>query len=236
VKLHDLRPAPGSVQERTRVGRGIAAGKGKTAGRGTKGQKARAGGSIPAGFEGGQTPIHRRVPKLRGFKRRFKIEYEVVNVGRIAEAAELGRFAEVEALLREAGSPVAPANAPLTVHAELLYAAGLIGSARRPVKVLGGGEVSRPLFVIADAFTRSARSKIEEAGGTAQVLELPAEELHALGLEPEPAGTGDEPASAPDPSATDASGAATPEGEGQGKRSARPRRKATPAPGDAPSE
>ena len=88
MKLHDLRPAPGSDTERTRVGRGIAAGKGKTAGRGTKGQKSRAGGSIPPWFEGGQTPIHRRVPKLRGFKNPFKIAYEVVNVGRIAEHAE----------------------------------------------------------------------------------------------------------------------------------------------------
>ena len=88
MKLHDLRPADGSRQPRTRVGRGIAAGKGKTAGRGTKGQKARAGGSIPPWFEGGQTPLHMRIPKLRGFKNRFKIEYEVVNVGAIGALAE----------------------------------------------------------------------------------------------------------------------------------------------------
>jgi len=75
MKLHDLRPAPGSHKARTRVGRGIAAGKGKTAGRGTKGQKARAGGSIPPWFEGGQTPLHQRIPKLRGFKNRFKVDY-----------------------------------------------------------------------------------------------------------------------------------------------------------------
>ena len=87
MKLHDLRPAAGSRRERTRVGRGIAAGKGKTAGRGTKGQKARAGASIPPWFEGGQTPIHIRVPKLRGFKNRFKIVYAVVNVGQISEYA-----------------------------------------------------------------------------------------------------------------------------------------------------
>ena len=92
MKLHDLRPAEGSRKERTRVGRGIAAGKGKTAGRGTKGQKARAGGSIPPWFEGGQTPLHMRIPKLRGFKNRFKIEYEVVNVGAIAAAVERGAF------------------------------------------------------------------------------------------------------------------------------------------------
>ena len=80
MKLHDLRPADGSRKERTRVGRGIAAGKGKTAGPGTKGQKARSGGSIPPWFEGGQTPLHVRIPKLRGFKNRFKLQYEVVNV------------------------------------------------------------------------------------------------------------------------------------------------------------
>ena len=92
MKLHDLRPAEGSRTAATRVGRGIAAGKGKTAGRGTKGQKARAGGSIPPWFEGGQTPLHMRIPKLRGFKNRFKIEYEVVNVGAIDAAVERGAF------------------------------------------------------------------------------------------------------------------------------------------------
>ena len=91
MKLHDLKPADGSRQPRTRVGRGIAAGKGKTAGRGTKGQKARAGGGIPAWFEGGQTPLHMRIPKLRGFKNRFKIEYEVVNIGAIGALAEARR-------------------------------------------------------------------------------------------------------------------------------------------------
>ena len=84
MKLHDLKPAPGSNTARTRVGRGIAAGKGKTAGRGTKGQKARTGGSIPPWFEGGQTPIHIRIPKLRGFTNRGRIDYEVVNLGRIS--------------------------------------------------------------------------------------------------------------------------------------------------------
>ena len=92
MKLHDLQPAAGSRKPRTRVGRGIAAGKGKTAGRGTKGQKARAGGGIPAWFEGGQTPLHMRIPKLRGFKNRFKIEYEVVNIGAIGALADRGAF------------------------------------------------------------------------------------------------------------------------------------------------
>ncbi|HEY8801201.1 MAG TPA: 50S ribosomal protein L15, partial [Candidatus Limnocylindrales bacterium] len=90
MKLHDLRPPAGSNTARTRVGRGIAAGKGKTAGRGTKGQKARAGGSIPPWFEGGQTPLHQRIPKLHGFRNPFRIEYEVVNIGAIAHLVELG--------------------------------------------------------------------------------------------------------------------------------------------------
>jgi large subunit ribosomal protein L15 len=184
VKLHDLRPAPGSVTKRTRVGRGIAAGKGKTAGRGTKGQKSRAGGSIPAGFEGGQTPIHRRVPKLRGFKNPFKIAYEVVNVGRISDYAEQGRFAEAEAAMEAAGLVVVGDKAaPLTINAELLRATGLVGTLRQPVKILGSGEIGRPLFVVADAFTRSAREKIEAAGGTAQLIEVPSRPTPAIGLD-----------------------------------------------------
>jgi large subunit ribosomal protein L15 len=159
VKLHDLHPAPGSRRDRTRVGRGIAAGKGKTAGRGTKGQKARAGGKIAAWFEGGQTPIHIRVPKLRGFKNRFKIAYSVVNVGAISAYAEQGRFG-VES----------DSKSPVTVNAEVLASAGLIGSTERPLKVLGQGEVGQKLFVAADSFSASARRKIEEAGGFVQLL------------------------------------------------------------------
>jgi large subunit ribosomal protein L15 len=158
VKLHDLKPAPGSTKRRIRVGRGIAAGKGKTAGRGTKGQKSRSGASIPGWFEGGQTPIHVRVPKLRGFKRRGRIEYQVVNIGRISEYAAAGRFGA------EAGSE------PLTVNAEVLAAAGLVSHADRPVKVLGAGDVGVKVFVAAEAFTASARAKIEDAGGYVQVL------------------------------------------------------------------
>jgi large subunit ribosomal protein L15 len=170
VKLHDLKPAPGSTKRRMRVGRGIAAGKGKTAGRGTKGQKSRSGASIPGWFEGGQTPIHVRVPKLRGFKPRGRIEYQVVNVGRISEYASVGRFGS------DAGSE------PLTVNAEVLASAGLISHANRPVKVLGDGDLEVKVFVAADKFTSSARSKIEDAGGYVQVLapepesEAPAEE------------------------------------------------------------
>ena len=182
MKLHDLRPPEGSRKERTRVGRGIAAGKGKTAGRGTKGQKARAGGSIPAWFEGGQTPLHMRIPKLRGFKNRFKIEYEVVNVGAIAAAAERGAF-ELEAA---DAKPTATTKAPaqITVNQDILRAVGLVRSLDKPLKILGNGELSTALFVVADAFTASARTKIEAAGGTVNVLEVPSAPLKAIGLEP----------------------------------------------------
>ena len=178
MKLHDLRPADGSRQPRTRVGRGIAAGKGKTAGRGTKGQKARAGGSIPPWFEGGQTPLHMRIPKLRGFKNRFKIEYEVVNVGAIGAVADLGAF--------EMEKPSKGAKAgPITVNQDILRAVGLVRTLNKPLKILGAGELTVPLFVVADAFTASARSKIEAAGGSVNVLEVPATPLAALGLEDE---------------------------------------------------
>jgi large subunit ribosomal protein L15 len=184
MKLHDLRPAPGSHKARTRVGRGIAAGKGKTAGRGTKGQKARAGGSIPPWFEGGQTPLHMRIPKLRGFKNRFKIDYEVVNIGAIAAAAERGAFEGGEM----PGAATKPKKAaPVTVNQELLRAVGLVRTLKKPLKILGNGELSTALFVVADAFTRSAVSKIEAAGGTISVLEVPTEELAALGLDTAPA-------------------------------------------------
>jgi large subunit ribosomal protein L15 len=175
MKLHDLRPADGSRQPRTRVGRGIAAGKGKTAGRGTKGQKARAGGSIPAWFEGGQTPIHMRIPKLRGFKNRFRIEYEVVNIGAIAARADDGAF-EVE------GGKKPTKAAPITINQDILRAVGLVRTLNKPLKILGSGELSVPLFVVADAFTASARAKIEAAGGSVNVLEMPASPLAALGV------------------------------------------------------
>jgi len=183
MKLHDLRPPDGSNTARTRVGRGIAAGKGKTAGRGTKGQKARAGGSIPPWFEGGQTPLHMRIPKLRGFKNRFKVDYEVVNVGSIAAAAERGAFEGGEM----PGAASKPKKAaPVTVNQELLRAVGLVRTLKKPLKILGNGELATALFVVADAFTRSAVSKIEAAGGTISVLEVPTEELTALGLDGEP--------------------------------------------------
>jgi large subunit ribosomal protein L15 len=182
MKLHDLRPADGSRKERTRVGRGIAAGKGKTAGRGTKGQKARAGGSIPPWFEGGQTPLHVRIPKLRGFKNRFKVEYEVVNVGAIAAAVGRGAF-EVESP-KSKGKGKADAGSQITINQDVLRAVGLVRSLDKPLKVLGAGELDAPLFVVADAFTASARSKIESAGGTVTVLEVPTKPMKAIGLEP----------------------------------------------------
>jgi large subunit ribosomal protein L15 len=180
MKLHDLRPADGSRKSRKRVGRGIAAGQGKTAGRGTKGQKARAGGSIPAWFEGGQTPLHMRIPKLRGFTNRFKIEYEVVNVGRIAERARAGAFEAGELPGAKKGSK----PAPITVNQELLRAVGLIRTLNKPMKVLGQGDIDVALFVVADAFTRSAIAKIEAAGGSVQALKIPTAPLAAIGLEP----------------------------------------------------
>ena len=170
MKIHDLHPAEGSVTKRTRVGRGIAAGKGKTAGRGTKGQKSRAGASIPPWFEGGQTPLHIRIPKLRGFRNINDVEYEVVNVGAISAAVDAGKL-EVQK------------GAPVTVNADTLKQAGLVRRDRLPLKILGEGEVGTKLFVLADAFTRSAREKIEAAGGTVQVIEIPTSPLAALGVD-----------------------------------------------------
>jgi large subunit ribosomal protein L15 len=158
------------------VGRGIAAGKGKTAGRGTKGQKARAGGSIPPWFEGGQTPLHMRIPKLRGFKNRFKIYYEVVNVGAIGDLADRGAF-QVE------GGGKSSKAAPITINQDILRAVGLVRTLDKPLKILGAGELSAPLFVVADAFTASARAKIEAAGGTVNVLEVPTSARVALGVD-----------------------------------------------------
>jgi len=190
MKLHDLRPAEGSRKDRIRVGRGIAAGKGKTAGRGTKGQKARAGGSIPPWFEGGQTPLHMRIPKLRGFKNRFRIEYEVVNVGAISAAVERGAFELPEAAKgknAKAAKAAKSSAAQITVNQDLLRAVGLVRTLNKPLKILGNGELSAALFVVADAFTASARSKIEAAGGSVNVLEMPTSPLKALGVEAAPA-------------------------------------------------
>jgi large subunit ribosomal protein L15 len=202
VKLHDLKPAPGSRKAKRRVGRGIAAGQGKTAGRGTKGQKARAGGKIPAWFEGGQTPLHQRIPKLRGFKNPFKVQYEVVNLGDIARIVELG---ELESGEMPGAKASKKGSAPITVNQEILRAAGLVRRLDRPMKVLGGGgDLSAALFVVADAFSASARSKIEAAGGTVSVLEVPDAKRPALGTdgdstaEPEATAADDDGSDAPE--------------------------------------
>ena len=145
LKVHHLRPAPGAHTPKTRVGRGNAS-KGKTAGRGTKGSKAR--GSVPAWFEGGQMPIHMRLPKLKGFKNRFRVEFQVVNAGRLAE-------------LFPSGGTVGP---------DELVAAGAVRRGA-PVKVLGDGDLGDVrLEVSAHAFSDSARGKITSAGGTVTVL------------------------------------------------------------------
>src|SRR6188472_2890697 len=121
-----------------------------------------------------------RIPKLRGFKNRFKIEYEVVNVGAIGALADRGAF-EFEDTKKSAKS------GPITVNQDILRAVGLVRTLNKPLKVLGAGELSVPLFVVADAFTASARAKIEAAGGSVNVLEVPSSPLAALGVTPETA-------------------------------------------------
>jgi large subunit ribosomal protein L15 len=233
MKLHDLKPAPGSRKARTRVGRGIAAGQGKTAGRGTKGQKARAGASIPAWFEGGQTPIHVRVPKLRGFKNRFRVAYAVVNVGQISAYAEAGRFGveaeQPKAKSKSSDEPV------VTVNAEVLANAGLIRGDDKPLKVLGQGEVSQKLFVAAEAFSASARKKIEQAGGFVQVLAEPDAQPAQEEKSESAAPAESEPATAASASADDAqpepaqqaADTETTEDTAEDKPAAKPRRKTT---------
>ena len=143
MKIHDLRPAEGSVKKKTRVGRGIAAGKGKTAGRGTKGTGARK--NVPAWFEGGQMPYQRRVPKLKGFTNPNRVEYSPVNV---------------EVLATYFDGAVSPQD---------LYAHGLAHKGS-PVKILGRGEIDKPLTVKAHAFSATAKAKIEAAGGTIETI------------------------------------------------------------------
>ncbi len=140
LKLHHLRPAPGAKTAKTRVGRGEGS-KGKTAGRGTKGTKARY--QVPAAFEGGQMPLHMRLPKLKGFKNPFKVEFQVVNLDRLSE------------LFPEGG----------TVDVATLASKGAV-RAGRPVKVLGNGEITSAVQVSAHAFSGSAKEKIAAAGGS----------------------------------------------------------------------
>lgn len=142
LKVHHLRPAEGAKKSKVRVGRGEAGKRGKTAGRGTKGTKARY--QVPAGFEGGQTPLHMRLPKLRGFKNPNKVPYQVVSVAALDK-------------LFPSGGDVSVAD---------LVAAGAVRKGK-PVKVLGSGDISVKVNVSANAFSESAKSKIEAAGGSA---------------------------------------------------------------------
>lgn len=143
MELKDLKPAEGSKRNRKRVGRGPASGNGKTAGRGMNGQKSRAGGGKGAGFEGGQTPLARRLPKLPGFRNFNRVEYVPVNVSRLDAKFNVGDL----------------------VDADTLYAAGIIKNTTDPIKVLGDGEITKALTVRVDKVSASAKAKIEAVGG-----------------------------------------------------------------------
>ena len=146
MKLHELSPAPGSKQTRNRIGRGLGSGNGKTAGKGMKGQNSRSGGGTRTGFEGGQMPIYRRLPK-RGFKNIFAKEYAEVNV------STLERFDD--------GATVDPVA---------LVEAGILKNVQDGVRILGNGELTKKLTVRADGFTKTAESKITAAGGKVEVI------------------------------------------------------------------
>ena len=152
MKLHDLKPAPGSKKNKKRVGRGMASGTGKTSGRGTKGQNARSGGGKGPYFEGGQLPLVRRLPFKRGFTNIHRIEYKPVNVSLLQERFGDGDHKEI--------TP------------ELLVEAGVIKRADKAVAILGDGELTSALTVKAHRFSKSAQAKIEAAGGTVEVLPL----------------------------------------------------------------
>lgn len=149
MKLHELQPAAGSVKDVKRIGRGHGSGQGKTAGKGHKGQKARSGGSIRPGFEGGQMPLQRRIPK-RGFNNKvFAKEYATVNVSELDKRFESGAVVDADALIES----------------------GAIKKVMDGVKILGNGELSKKLTVKAVKFTEAAKEKIEKAGGSAEVIE-----------------------------------------------------------------
>lgn len=150
MKLHDLHPTPGSRTPSRRVGRGHGSGRGKTAGRGTKGQKSRAGGNLPAWFEGGQTPLHIRTPKLHGFRNRGRVAYAPLNLGKLGEV--------------EKGTLVTP---------DVLAHDGLIRDTTMPVKILGVGEAPKGITIHAHAFSRSALDKLAAAGSSVQQLTWP---------------------------------------------------------------
>ncbi|MCL2088111.1 MAG: 50S ribosomal protein L15 [Oscillospiraceae bacterium] len=146
MKLHELSPAPGSVKERKRKGRGIGSGMGKTASKGHKGQNARSGGGVRPGFEGGQMPLTRRVPK-RGFVNIFAKEYAIVNL------SALDRFEE-----------------GAVIDAAVLKEAGIIKKVKDGVKILGNGDVTKKFTVKVTQISASAKEKIEKAGGTAEII------------------------------------------------------------------
>jgi large subunit ribosomal protein L15 len=146
MKLHELAPAPGSKKVRTRVGRGLGSGLGKTSGKGHKGQNSRAGGGTRPGFEGGQMPLYRRLPK-RGFYNKFGKDYAEVNI------SDLNRF--------EDGAVVDPVA---------LIESGILKNVRDGVRILGNGELTKSLTVIANGFTKSAEEKIQAAGGKVEVV------------------------------------------------------------------
>jgi large subunit ribosomal protein L15 len=148
MKLHDLRPNTGSKKKRKRVGRGIAAGQGKTAGRGTKGQGARSGGGKGVYFEGGQLPLARRLPYKRGFTNTRKVYYKPVNLQDLA----IFEFEDVE------------------VTPEVMAVLGLVKKETDPIVILGEGEISEALTIKAHRFSKSALEKIEAAGGKAEVI------------------------------------------------------------------
>ena len=148
MQVHDLFPAPGSRKDRKRVGRGHGSGHGGRSGRGNKGQLSRAGGGKGPGFEGGQNPLYMRLPKLRGFKNRFRTEYVIVNVSRLEERFSAGDTVDIDAL----------------------FGAGLIKSKTAPVKILGDGDITKAITLKVDKVSAPAKAKIEAAGGTVEAL------------------------------------------------------------------
>jgi large subunit ribosomal protein L15 len=156
LTLDDLHGGEGAHREGKRVGRGHGSGKGKTAGRGTKGQKSRSGPGVRRGFEGGQLPIQQRMPYKRGFTNIYRTPWEVVNLGRL-EAVEVD-------------GPITP---------EVLFAKGVTRGLEFPVKILAGGELTRPVVIHAHAFSDAARSAVEQLGGSITELERTDEWIHA---------------------------------------------------------
>ena len=148
MKQHELGPSTGARHKRKRIGRGLGSGHGRTAGKGSKGQLARAGRHIRPGFEGGQNPLIKRLPEKRGFTNIFRVEYDTINI------TVLNRF--------EANSEVTP---------QRFVEEGLVKSLRKPIKILGNGELLKPLTVSAHKFTQTARSKIEAAGGMVEEID-----------------------------------------------------------------